>query len=47
MAMYFKIKRDNKWQVLYSHVNGDDLIKTCDTKKQADELLKVLKQKGV
>lgn len=44
MAMYFKVKRNNKWEVLFSHVNGDDLIKVCKTAKQADELLKVLKK---
>jgi hypothetical protein len=42
MAMYIAVKREGKWEVLFSHVNGDDLIKRCDTKKQAEALIKVL-----
>ena len=42
MAMYLTVKRAGKWQVLFSNVNGDDLIQACNTKKEADRLLKVL-----
>jgi len=44
MAFYFAVKRENKWEVLYSHVNGDDLIKRCDTEEQAENLIKVLEE---
>jgi hypothetical protein len=42
MAMYIAVKREGKWEVLFSHVNGDDLIKRCDTEEQAEKLIKVL-----
>jgi len=42
MAMYVAVERNDKWEVLYSHVNGDDLIKVCDTEKQARKLIEVL-----
>jgi len=42
MAMYVAVERGGKWEVLFSHVNGDDLIKRCDTEKQARKLIEVL-----
>ncbi len=42
MAMYLTVKREGKWQVLFSNVNGDDLIQVCNTKKEADKLIKIL-----
>lgn len=42
MAMYVAVERDGKWEVLFSHVNGDDLIKRCDTEEQAETLIRVL-----
>jgi len=42
MAMYISVEREGKWEVLFSHVNGDDLIKRCDTEEQAEKLIRVL-----
>jgi len=42
MAMYIAVERQGKWEVLFSHVNGDDLIKRCDTEEQAESLIRVL-----
>jgi len=42
MAMYIAVERNGKWEVLFSHVNGDDLIKRCDTEEQAETLIRVL-----
>ena len=42
MAMYIVVEREGKWEVLFSHVNGEDLIKRCDTEEQAEKLIKVL-----
>ena len=42
MAMYIAVERGGKWEVLFSHVNGDDLIKRCDTEEQAETLIRVL-----
>lgn len=42
MAMYIAVERQGKWEVLFSHVNGDDLIKRCDTEEQAERLIRVL-----
>ena len=39
MAMYIAVEREGKWEVLFSHVNGDDLIKRCDTEEQAEKLI--------
>lgn len=45
MAMYVVVEREGKWEVLFSHVNGDDLIKRCDTEEQAEKLKEALKEK--
>ena len=42
MAMYIAVKREGKWEVLFSHVNGEDLIKVCNTEEQAEKVIKVL-----
>ena len=42
MAFYITVEREGKWEVLFSHVNGDDLIKRCDTEEQAESLIRVL-----
>lgn len=42
MTMYIAVERNGKWEVLFSHVNGDDLIKRCDTEEQAETLIRVL-----
>lgn len=42
--IYFKVERNGKWEVLLSHVNGEDLIKRCDTKQQANRLIKILEE---
>lgn len=44
MSMYLAVERNDKWEVLYSHVEGEDLIKTCDTEEQARELVKLLEE---
>ncbi len=44
MSMYVVVERDGKWEVLLSHVNGDDLIKRCDTEEQAEQLKELLKE---
>jgi hypothetical protein len=46
MAMYITVEREGKWEVLFSHVNGDDLIKRCNTEEQAEKLIKVLEEDG-
>jgi len=40
--IYFTVKRDGRWQVLRSHVNGEDLIVTCDSKAQAELVIDTL-----
>ena len=35
MAMYVAVERDGKWEVLFSNVIGDTLIKVCNTEEQA------------
>lgn len=47
MAFYFTVEREGKWEVLFSHVNGDDLVKRCDTEEQAKKLIKVLENDDV
>jgi hypothetical protein len=42
MAFYFTVEREGKWEVLLSHVNGEDLIKKCKTEEQAEALVKAL-----
>ena len=44
MAMYVAVERDDKWEVLFSNVIGDTLIKVCDTEEQARKLIKVLEE---
>ena len=44
MAFYFVVEREGKWEVLFSHVNGEDLIKKCKTEEQAEALIKILEK---
>ncbi len=44
MAFYFTVEREGKWEVLFSHVNGEDLIKVCNTEEQAEKVIKVLEE---
>lgn len=44
MSFYFTIEREGKWEVLFSHVNGEDLIKRCNTEKQAEDIIKILEE---
>jgi hypothetical protein len=44
MAFYFTVEREGKWEVLFSHVNGEDLIKCCNTEEQAEKLIKLLEE---
>ena len=44
MAFYFTVERDGKWEVLFSHVNGEDLIKVCTAEEQAEKVIKVLEE---
>lgn len=46
MAMYVVVERNDKWEVLFSHVDGDDLVKRCDTQEQAEKLVEVLKEQS-
>jgi hypothetical protein len=42
MALYIAVEREGKWEVLFTHVNGEDLIKRCNTEEQAEALVKAL-----
>jgi hypothetical protein len=42
MAFYFTVEREGKWEVLFSHINGEDLIKRCNTEEQAEKLIEAL-----
>jgi hypothetical protein len=44
MALYIAVEREGKWEVLFTHVNGEDLIKRCDNEEQAEKLIKALEE---